>query len=191
MESSAIITTHRLLLRPLQLSDSNAMFAYRSLPEVYRYQFFAPKNSQDMLGFITKLANAPINTPGSWFQMGILLKESGDFIGDCGMHFPDDDSQQAEVGITLSPQFQGKGYATETLTALLNHLFYALDKHRVFASVDPRNQASIAMMERVGMRKEAHFRQSLWFKEEWLDDMVYAILKEEWQVAHPGDNQQA
>jgi RimJ/RimL family protein N-acetyltransferase len=56
-----------------------------------------------------------------------------------------------------------------------------LDTHRVFASVDPRNTASMALFEHLGMRPEAHFRQSLWFKGDWVDDVVFAILKSEWR----------
>ena len=103
-------------------------------------------------------------------------------IGDCGLHFPPGEPHQAEVGITLAPGHQGQGYATEALNAVLDYLFLSLGKHRVFASVDPRNRASIALLERVGMRKEAHLRESVWWKGEWADDLVFAVLEGEWRA---------
>ena len=60
---------------------------------------------------------------------------------------------------------------------MIGHFLGPLGKHRVFASADPRNARSLALLERVGMRREAHFRESLWFKGEWVDDVVYAILE--------------
>jgi RimJ/RimL family protein N-acetyltransferase len=101
-------------------------------------------------------------------------------IGDCGFRVVESDPAQTEVGLTLAPEFQGKGYATEALRALLNYLFTALKKHRAFGSIDPRNVSSIKLQERVGMRKEAHFVKSLWFRGEWVDDVIYALLAEEW-----------
>ena len=92
-----------------------------------------------------------------------------------------DDSRQVEIGFTLAPEYQGQGFGTEAVTGLLNHLLGRCKKHRVFASVDPRNEASVALLKRVGMRQEAHFHESLWFKGEWVDDMVFAILESEWK----------
>jgi RimJ/RimL family protein N-acetyltransferase len=67
------------------------------------------------------------------------------------------------------------------VVALLDYLFTVLNKHRVFASVDPRNEASMALLRSVGMRQEAHFRQSLFWKGEWVDDVVLGLLRSEWK----------
>ena len=67
------------------------------------------------------------------------------------------------------------------MIALLDYLFIVLNKHRVFASVDPRNEASMALLRSVGMRLEAHFRQSLFWKGERVDDMVFGLLRSEWK----------
>ena len=82
--------------------------------------------------------------------------------------------------MTVAPSHQRRGFATEAVTALLDHLFGRLQKHRVLASVDPRNLPSVALFQRVGMRREAHFRQSVWFKGAWADDLVFALLQSEW-----------
>ena len=72
---------------------------------------------------------------------------------------------------------QGCGYATDALSCLIGHLHGPQRIHRVFASEEPRKARSLALLERFGMRREAHFRESLWFKGEWVDDVVYAILE--------------
>lgn len=172
--------SERLTLRPLRLQDVDVMFSYRSNPRVYQYQCWEPKTAEEIETFIASLSDRDPDTPGKWFQFGIEEKDTGKLIGDTGFRTTQSDSRQAEVGITLSPDFQGHGYATEGLRAILDYLFIELKKHRVFGSVDPRNAASIALMQRIGMRKEAHHIQSLWFKGAWADDLIYAVLLGEW-----------
>jgi RimJ/RimL family protein N-acetyltransferase len=89
---------------------------------------------------------------------------------------------QAEVGISLAPLHQCKGFAAEALLSVFEFLFTELGKHRVFASIDPGNTASLALFSRVGMRKEAHFVESLWSKGEWVDDVIFALLDREWRI---------
>ena len=105
-------------------------------------------------------------------------------IGDCGLHFLEKDTHQTEIGINLTPDQQGKGYAIETLTAVFDFLFNNMNKHRVFAATDPDNEHTIKLMTRLGMRQEAHFRESFWFKDRWTDDVIFGILRREWQAAH-------
>ncbi len=174
------LETGRLRLRRLVAADSPAVYAYRSLPEVSRFQFWDPRSEEEIRAFIEELSRIEPDTPGTWFQLGITLRDSGLLIGDCGMRFPAEEKWQVELGISLAPPHHGKGYATEALGTVLDYCFGSLGKHRVFASADPRNDASIALMERIGMRREAHFRESLWFKEAWADDLIYAILDREW-----------
>ena len=85
----------------------------------------------------------------------------------------------AELGCTLHKDYQKKGYATEALKAIVDYLFGRLDKHRIIASVDPRNTASIQLIERLGFRKEAHFKESYYLRGDWVDDIIYAQLKTE------------
>jgi RimJ/RimL family protein N-acetyltransferase len=161
------------------LPDAAAVFEYRANPDVSRFQLWEPSSVDEVRSFIEKISDLEPDTPGTWLQLAITLQESGHLIGDCGLHFAAE-AGQAEIGITLAPAYQGKGYATETLKAVLDYLFVTLGKHRVYASVDPRNQASIALLKRIGMRQEAHLRASLWFKGEWADDMIFAMLRHEW-----------
>ena len=92
-----------------------------------------------------------------------------------------DKPNQVEIGFTLGPDHQGYGYATEAVQGVLEYLFVSHKIHRVFASVDPRNEPSISLLERVGMRREAHFQQSMWLKGEWVDEVVFGIFESEWK----------
>ncbi|MCP3963091.1 MAG: GNAT family N-acetyltransferase [bacterium] len=174
------ILTERLLLNRLLLSDTEALFEYRSDAEVSRYQDWATHSLDETARSIDSHRSVAFDTPGTWFQLAMRLRESGLLVGDLGVHFPAEEPQQVEVGFTVAASHQRRGFASEAVTGLLDHLFGTLRKHRVFASVDPRNAASIALLERLGMRREAHFRESLWFKGEWVDDVVFAILESEW-----------
>ncbi len=174
------IVTERLLLNPLLASDAAALFEYRSDPDVGRYQSWAPAHLDEATDFIEDLQAVVFDTPDTWFQLAVRLRESSVLVGDLGMHFVADEPRQVEVGFTIAPAFQSRGFATEAVTGSLDHLFGDLRKHRVFASVDPRNTPCLSLLQRIGMRQEAHFRESLWFNGEWADDLVFAILASEW-----------
>lgn len=174
------ISTERLVLRGIRISDAESIFKYRSNPQIYKFQGWRPQTLEEVKEFICeKVAKVP-NESDTWYQLGILVKETDELVGDIGIHFIGEENKQVEIGFTMSLENQGKGYATEAVIGVINYLFGNLEKHRITASVDPRNTRSIALLERVGMRKEAHFRKSYWFDNEWTDDVVYAILKEEW-----------
>jgi RimJ/RimL family protein N-acetyltransferase len=178
------ITTDRLTLSPLSTTDAEALFAYRSLPEVARYQGWEPRSLADAHDFISGVASNEFDTPGTWFQFGIRLRSTSELIGDLGVHFLED-GHQVEIGFTLAPASQGRGFAAEAVAAAIDLLFERLGKHRVTASVDPRNEPSLRLLRRVGMRQEAHFRESLLFKGEWADDIVFAVLRSEWMARRP------
>ena len=76
--------------------------------------------------------------------------------------------------------YQGQGFATEAVSCLLNYAFLTFDLHRIIAITDCENEASVALLERLGMRREGHFLKNVWFKGKWGDEYLYAILKEEW-----------
>lgn len=113
------------------------------------------------------------------FQIAIELRETGRLIGDCAIHTLTDTSQ-AEIGFTVSPDHQGKGYGSEAVKSLLGYLFHLMKMHRVIAVTDVRNIHSIGLIEKMGFRREAHFIKSTWNKGEYTDEFLYAILREEW-----------
>ncbi len=172
------LLTPRLLLRSLTPEDAENLFAYRSLREVYRYQNFHPRSLADVHAFILNCARQP-DMPDTWFQLGIRTREDDHLIGDFGICFMKDPAQ-AEIGFSLQPEQQKKGYGLEAADGVVRTLFTQLNKHRVIASVDPRNESSIRLLLKLGMRKEAHFRKSYRLEDGWGDDCIYAILREEW-----------
>ena len=145
-----------------------------------RYQTWEPKGVDDAVEFIERVVEVDWDTPDTWFQLAIRLREPQALVGDLGVHFLED-AAQVEIGFTLAPEYQGRGLGTESVLGLLGYLFETLGKHRVIASADPRNEASVRLLRRVGMRQEAHFVESLLFKGEWADDLVFAMLKPEWE----------
>ena len=178
-EFRPIITT-RLCLRRLQSNDAKTFYGYRSDPAVNKYQCWRPLSLGEIEAFIQEQSGLLPDMSNTWFQLAICDKHSGTMLGDGGLHFLADRSCQSEVGFTIYPPYQGLGYAAEAVKGMLEYLFLTLGKHRVFADVDPRNEPSVRVLERVGLRKEAHFRKSFRYDDEWADDAVYAILAEEW-----------
>ena len=172
------LSTARLRIDALHEGDAAALFQYRADPEVSRYQGWCPQTLADADSFIrTQMA---LDKPPQcrWMQRAIRGRDDGALIGDVGFCLADG---QAEIGITLAPFAQGQGYAREALEALFHELFGNLDVHRIHASVDPRNTPSVALLKALGMRQEAHFRESLRFRGEWVDDLVFAVLAREWR----------
>lgn len=175
------INSERVTLRNLEPADAPLIFAYRSLPEVRQFQCWGTDTQEEIERYVRRGAETSPGTPGVWYQLGIVRESDKQLIGDCGLHVLESEPQQAEIGIALSPAYQGQGYATEAMRALLEYFFVSLGKHRVIGSVDPRNANSIKLLQRVGMRQEAHFVKSLWFRGEWVDDLIFAMLDVEWQ----------
>ena len=116
-------------------------------------------------------------TPGRRVQLA--AEANGVHVGDVAVRVSQD-GEQASIGVTFAGAAHGRGYATEALTAVIDHLF-ASGIHRVIADCDVRNVASAALLERVGLRREAMHRKSAWFKGEWTDEYVYAVLADEWR----------
>lgn len=172
-----LIESERLILRKLIAQDTEAFFRYRSLEKVMEFQSFHPRTLKDAEDFIANTADE-FRLPDTWYQLAIVRKGEDQLLGDLGIHFIDD--AQAEFGITLDPRFQKRGYAEEAAAAVLGFLFGKLEMHRVIASADPRNAASVHLLEKLGMRKEAHFVKSYQLENGWADDVVYALLEEEW-----------
>jgi RimJ/RimL family protein N-acetyltransferase len=180
MENTIQLSTERLLLRPIRIEDADFIFTYRSNAEVNKYQGWIPETINDVHHFIANKVSPEINLPCKWFQFVVIKKDNNELIGDIGIHFLASDAFEVEMGCTFNKNHHGKGYATEALTETINYLFEKLKKKRIIASIDPRNQPSINLFERLGFRKEAHFRESLFINGEWVDDLVYAIQKDEW-----------
>ncbi len=172
------IITDRLCINELCLQDASVLYEYRSHKDVSLFQGWIPLNIDESQNFIIRNASTLFNQNDSWFQLAIRLRDTNQLVGDIGLHFID--SYQVEIGFTIAPDHQCKGFGSEAVIAVLSMLFNHLNKHRVFASVDPCNQASMNLLKKIGMRQEAHFRKSLFWRGEWVDDVVFAVLRSEW-----------
>lgn len=174
-----MIESSRLLLRPFTKNDKIDFFKYRSQPDVAKYQSWRPTSLADVDLFFADLPSE-FDLPSTWFQLGIFLNGDETLIGDLGVHFTGTQNLQCELGCTIGPKYQNKGYATEAMRMVIYHLFSKYNKHRIFASIDPDNVASIKLIEKLKFRKEAHHIQSYYNKGRWTDDLIYAILQKEW-----------
>jgi RimJ/RimL family protein N-acetyltransferase len=129
------------------------------------------------------MRSAEPGSPGEWFQFAVMLKGTGQLIGDCGLK-TEEDGRQAEFGVTFAREHQGKGYAYEAVSRLLDYAFADLGMYRVVAIADRQNAPSVALLERLGMRREGSFTRNVWFKGHWASEYLYAILKVEWLRSH-------
>jgi RimJ/RimL family protein N-acetyltransferase len=174
------LASSRLRLRRLTSHDAAALSAYRSLPEVARYQSWDRFQLEDATHLIETQQNAEPNIPGTWFQLAIVTTGTDCIIGDCGLHCLKDDPHQVEIGITLAPEAQGCGYAAEAIACALDYLFANPHLHRAFAVTDHLNLRAISLFQRLGFRQEANPIDQRWFKGRWSSELIFAVLQREW-----------
>jgi len=182
MATVAEIVTERLRLRPFRADDLTAFVAYRTEPEVARYQSWDTSYSMvDAERFLASQRGVELGTPGAWLQLAAVDRRSGTLCGDCAVRVVTDQPGTAEVGVTFAPAHQGSGLATEALAAVVDELFTEHGLHRVYAEADDRNGSVHRLLERLGFRCEARFVEADWFKEDWSTLRVFAVLRHEWQ----------
>jgi RimJ/RimL family protein N-acetyltransferase len=183
-ELHAPVRTERLVLRPMTDADLDDIHAYQSRPDVCRYLPFEPRSRDQVAETIAKYSvKLVLNGDGDFWRLAIeRASDPGHVIGDFYFAIKDTANSTCEVGWTLHPAHTGSGYMTEAAHAVLNIAFNELKLHRATAVLDPRNHASAALCQRLGMRNEAHFHEDLWFKGAWGDTAIYAILEREWDA---------
>jgi RimJ/RimL family protein N-acetyltransferase len=179
--AEAAIETERLLLRPFRESDLDDLHAMRSLPEVVRYLYGEVRSREECEEMLAeRLTQTSVAAEGDGLSLAVERREDGHVIGDLSLWLRNAEHRQGEIGFVFHPDAQGQGYAREAATALLSVAFGELGLHRVFGRTDGRNEASTALMRRLGMRQEAHFRENEIFKGAWGDELVFAVLEGEW-----------
>ncbi|MEV6560352.1 GNAT family N-acetyltransferase [Nocardia sp. NPDC051756] len=176
------IETERLILRTATAADLDDMYAYKSQPDVCRYLPYEPM-SRDQVA--ERLAGVWARTELTEVDQGLNLsvedKATGRLLGDVVLFWRDAESRSGEIGYVFSPSVAGRGYATEAARALLRLGFEQLSLHRIIARIDARNDASARVLSRLGMRREAVHLEDMWFKNEWSDTVIYAMLEDEWR----------
>jgi RimJ/RimL family protein N-acetyltransferase len=190
------LVTERLVLRPFTRGDVDAVHAYRRREDVARYLFDVPLSREECaLAIQQRIGQVTLEAEGDKVVLAVDLATNGALIGEVSLIWRSVDARQGEVGWIFDPEYQGQGYATEAANAMLDLGFGPGDMHRISARCDVRNEASWRLMERIGMRREAHFREHAIFKSQWDEEFVYAILWREWQAmraaeqAEQGDSQ--
>jgi len=183
------IRTERLTLRPFTRGDVDAVYAYRRRDDVSRYLFDVSLSREECaLAVQQRIAQVGLEVEGDKVILAVELGQNGALIGEVSLIWRSVDARQGEVGWIFDPTYHGQGYATEAANAMLDLAFGPGDIHRVSARCDVRNDASWRLMERLGMRREAHFREHAIFKSRWDEEFVYAILWQEWTALRAAEN---
>jgi RimJ/RimL family protein N-acetyltransferase len=175
------LETNRLTLRPFVDGDFEAMHAMRSDPEVARYLYgetLSPEETRKLLE--QKIAGASWAQEGDWLTAAAVERASGVTVGDVSLRWVSERDRTAEIGFIFDPRHQGKGFATESACALVGWVFESAGLHRAIGRTEARNTASARVLEKLGMRLEAHFVENEWVKGEWQSELLYAILEREW-----------
>jgi RimJ/RimL family protein N-acetyltransferase len=165
-ESFEPILTERLRMRRSVPEDAEAISAYRSVPDVGRYQGWDRTDAPFLRHEFEAMA---VRDPGDrgWVQLTLEERETGELIGDVGMSPADGEPGVLKIGYTVSPTHQGKGIATEAVRALVTYAFERLgaDVVRIYADAD--NTASIRVAEKAGLtfieRFEGHDENERWY----------------------------
>jgi len=174
------IETERLLLREFESTDWQAMLAYWN-DERYQRFYEEPKDQEAAVReLLDRFVVSQTEEPRRMWQLAITDPRSGRLIGNCGIRVKNPVHREANTGWELDPNVWGHGYATEAARAILGFGFGELGMHRVWAECNAENVRSVRVMERLGMRREAHFRKHQWFRGRWWDTLIYAILDHEW-----------
>ncbi len=174
------IETDRLLLREFRADDEQAIHAYASDPEVVRLMVWGPNTPEMTKAFLAAALKEQEQWPRPFVSLAIELKSERRVIGSIGLRIKDEKNRAADIGYVLARAYWRQGYMLEAARTILDAAFRTLDLHRVWATCDVRNRASYGVMEKLGMRREAHFRRNKFEKGEWRDTYLYAILVEEW-----------
>jgi RimJ/RimL family protein N-acetyltransferase len=175
------IRTERLTLRPYEPDDFDAALTYWSRADVTRFLYleaFTTETFVERLGLL--MGRTELNSEGDVLTLAIVPDGVDRVVGDVTLFWRSAEHQTGEIGFILDPEHQRKGYAREAATALLELGFEQMKLHRIIGRLDGRNAASAAVLHGLGMRQEAHLIENEWVKGEWTDEIVFALLREEW-----------
>jgi [ribosomal protein S5]-alanine N-acetyltransferase len=173
------LETSRLVLREITLDDAEDMFRNYSDPQVMRYWGQAPLQSLDEMHH--KIAGiAAAFTAREGIRWGIALKGSDRLIGSCGHWRLLKEHLRSEIGYELSIEHWGKGLMPEAIGAIVRFGFERMGLHTIEAQIDPKNQASRRVLEKLGFIQEGYFRENYFFNGEFTDTAVLSLLKAGW-----------
>ena len=175
------LQTERLLLREYRPEDEAALHAYASDREVTRHTAWGPNDITTTRAALNAWIEAQEKWPRESIPLAVELRETGQVIGGTGFSSVDFDTLTGVFGYVLHKDHWHKGYGTEMVLALLGFGFDTLALHRIVAECFPEATSSLNILNKVGLRQEAHHRQAARKWGEWRDTYTYAILCEEWK----------
>ncbi|MEH1789083.1 MAG: GNAT family protein [Nostoc sp.] len=181
------VVTKRLIIRRVAETDLLDFLAYHNHPDVLRYLPLEPITEEQAMSFLARQALVKIGDEGGYIMFAIHHVGDAKMIGEVCISLLPKAQSQGEIGWSLHPNYQGRGYATEAAQVLLNYGFAHHKLHRITSNCSPRNTASFRLMERLGMRREGHLKQSKFMKGAWQDEYIYALLLDEWLRLHRGE----
>ncbi|MEZ9231434.1 GNAT family N-acetyltransferase [Vibrio amylolyticus] len=173
------LATPNLIIRDMRFSDEADFVA---LSQDTKYQRFyeesdcTPEKYKELTHLFVEQS---LETPRKAFQLAIEHKQSGQFIGIVCLRL--EENQQASMGCGMSREYQGSGLIKEAALALVDYGFTTLKVHRIYAETISKNRSAIKLCQSLGMRQEAHFKEHRFFKNQWWDTIVLAVLRSEWQ----------
>jgi RimJ/RimL family protein N-acetyltransferase len=177
------VRTARLVLRPFALADFEDLYAIRSRPDVTRYLYAEPEDAARVRDVLDrKIGESVLVDEGQHLSLAVVRPQSNRVIGEVHLQWLSREHRQGELGFVFHPDHHGRGFATEAAAVALRLGFAGLGLHRIIGRLDSRNVGSARVLEKLGMRREAHFVHDEIFKGEWSDQLVYAILDEEWRA---------
>jgi RimJ/RimL family protein N-acetyltransferase len=181
-----IVNSKRLMLRHVQDDDFNSLFTYRNDSVVAKYQSWTEKSEYELRKLIEKQKSLQPGIPGIWFMFAIQLNEKPIMIGDCAFGIIEEDIRQAELGVTLSPLFQGKGYAKEAITCVLTLVFNNSDIERIVMITNRENNSCIKLVKNLGfnlINPTSGFKDSLTNSELFGlkdNELMFAMSRDDW-----------
>ncbi len=149
--------------------------------DVYRYLYAAAPSGAALDKTFSDRLDARFEADGDILRYAVTAKEDGALVGDVLLKLASRAALQGEVGYVFHPDFSGRGFATEAVAAVLGIGFEAIGFHRIFARLDTANAGSVGVVERLGLRREAHLIQNDRFDGRWGDEYIYALLRAEWR----------
>jgi RimJ/RimL family protein N-acetyltransferase len=175
------LLTERLLLRPFLPGDDAALYDLRTSPEVLRHLYWPPATPGEVRDIVTqRLTMTTLTADGDFLVLAVVRRRDGRLIGEADLGLVSLDNRHGELGVILHPDVQGQGYAAETATALLSFAFDVAGLHRVTAQTNAANEPAARAMLRLGLRQEGRLRQCVHFGGEWHDELLFAVLADEW-----------
>jgi RimJ/RimL family protein N-acetyltransferase len=180
------IETERLILRTFTRDDFEALHAYQSRDDVVQWLLWGARTEDEVRAALQlKLASVSIADEGDVLALALTLKGTGELVGDVILQLVSAEQRCGEIGYIVHPDHRGRGYAVEACRELLRIAFEDLGLHRVIGRLEPRNVASGRVLEKLGMRQEAHFVENEYIKGEWQSEVVFAMLAREWDRQVP------